>query len=131
MTTVAICSSCSFYDQARRAASILEAAGFDTHTPDFDHNERTQAVTEWEKSALTRKFMGGLRRSKMLYVVAAGGYTGVSVCLEIGYAAGLRLPILASENPCEWAVTAMIGEVVPLDALADWCAANGNTLRYA
>lgn len=114
---VAICSSSKFYDTARRVADDLQAAGYAVHTPRFDFDERTVAVGADDKAWLTTAFLDGLRRCQVVYVVAVGGYTGPSVCLEIGYAAALGKLVVASEKPTEPAVAALVDQVVPADRL--------------
>ena len=48
----------------------------------------------------------------MIYVVDVGGYTGASVCIEVGFAYALGKCILMAELPNEAAVVAMANEVV-------------------
>ena len=59
----------------------------------------------------------GMKESSLVYVVAGEGYTGRSVCIEIGFATGLGIPIIISEAPEEDAVGALVRAVVPAGSL--------------
>lgn len=117
--TVTICSSSKFYDKAERLARTLAGQGVTVFTPNFRFNEEHVEVSRMEKFALTTDFLAKIRESTHVYVVAERGYTGTSVCIEVGYAYALGKKIVASETPTEPAVEALVAEVVSLDAFAN------------
>jgi nucleoside 2-deoxyribosyltransferase len=125
---VTICSSSKFYSQAERLAGALIAKGVEVYTPRFDFNEELREVQPDEKQRLTLEFLGKIQRSTNIYVVAEGGYTGTSVCIEIGYAKALGIPIYLSSAPTEAAVAALATEIVPIDGAAEYLAAAGRKM---
>lgn len=116
---VTICSTSKFYDQVKRLAGLLAAQGIEVLTPRFDFDEEVREVGAGDKRWLTLEFLEKIARSTAIYVMAEGGYTGTSVCLEIGYARALGLPIYISAAPAEAAVAALVTAVVPLEAAAE------------
>ncbi|MFJ8028829.1 hypothetical protein [Streptomyces sp. NPDC096311] len=116
--TVTVCSSSKFYDTARLAAEKLEQHGVTVFTPRFEYSEEFVEVTVEEKMFLTRDFLSKIQRSDAIYVIDEEGYTGRSVCIEIGYARGAGKIVLLSEEPVEHAVMALADAVVPLEEMA-------------
>jgi hypothetical protein len=111
---VTICSSSRFHDLAKSLARDLQMqTSVTTFTPRFDFDEEQVVVPADLKQQLTTEFLGKIRRSSDIYVIATGGYTGRSVCIEIGFAYALGIPILMSEPPEEAAVSALVKEIVP------------------
>lgn len=110
--TLTICSSSKFYDIARALAKEMIDAGLNVFTPRFDFNEEVVAVTMADKISLTHEFLHKIDRSDAIYVIDQDGYTGRSVCIEIGYASALGKTIVLSEPPAENAVLALTSEVV-------------------
>ncbi|MEU1753297.1 hypothetical protein ABZ436_11640 [Micromonospora matsumotoense] len=115
--SVTVCSSSKFYDLAQRAADALRAAGLIVHTPRFDYNEEYVVVGEVDKFRLTHEFLAKVASSDAVYVIATGGYAGVSVCLEVGYAHALGKVVLCSEQPTEFAVRALVDAVIPVEEI--------------
>jgi hypothetical protein len=112
-----ICSSSKFYDVVRTVAGHLAERGITVNTPRFDFSEQLVEVTPEQKRELTHEFLDKIRRSAAIYIVAADGYTGRSVCIEAGFAAALGLPVYISEPPAEAAVAALVtGVVSPAEA---------------
>jgi nucleoside 2-deoxyribosyltransferase len=107
MATITVSSSSRHYPQARRLAAALEAAGHTVHTPEFDFDETVVKVNKGTKAELTHAFFEKIRASDALLVNDIGGYAGVSVCLEVGYAHGQGVPVYFVEDPTEWAVAAL------------------------
>lgn len=120
---VTICSSSKFYSQAERLACLLAAQGIEVFTPRFDFNEVVREVSSDDKQRLTLEFLEKIQKSTDIYVVAEGGYTGTSVCIEIGYATALGLPIYLSSAPTEAAAAALATDIVPMDVAANYLAA--------
>jgi len=87
-------------------------------TPRFEYSEELIDVSLEEKMVLTREFLAKISRSDAIYVINEGGYTGRSVCIEIGYASALKKTVLLSEEPSEGAVMALASAIVPVDQLA-------------
>ncbi|MFF0314265.1 hypothetical protein ACFYPH_06395 [Micromonospora sp. NPDC005252] len=112
---ITICSSSKFYDTAQRAEAAFRALGMTVYTPRYDYNEQRVTVHESDKVQLTREFLAKISKSDAVFVVANGGYAGVSVCIEVGYAVGQGRAVLFSEQPAEFALRALVDAVVPVD----------------
>jgi nucleoside 2-deoxyribosyltransferase len=89
-------------------------AGITVYTPRFDFNEEVVEVSKDDKVHLTHEFLQKIDRSDAIYVIDQDGYTGRSVCIEIGYASALGKAVLLSEPPAENAVQALATAVVPV-----------------
>jgi hypothetical protein len=107
MTTITVSSSSKHYPQARQLAAALQTAGHTVYTPEFDFDETVVTVDKDTKAQLTHAFFEKIRTSDALLVNDVGGYAGVSVCLEVGYAHGQGVPVYFVEDPIEWAVSAL------------------------
>ncbi|WP_433385062.1 hypothetical protein [Micromonospora sp. KLBMP9576] len=117
--SITICSSSRFYGTAQRAEAALRALGMTVYTPRYDYNEQEVAVDESDKARLTHEFLAKIARSDAVFVVAAGGYAGVSVCIEVGFAAGQEKVVVFSEAPTEFALRALVDAVVPVDEIGE------------
>jgi hypothetical protein len=117
VTAVAIASSSKFYPTAKKVARGLSAQGLTVFTPRFDYDEELVEVTPADKVRLTREFLDKIARSDAVYVIDESGYTGRSVCVEVGYAAALGKTIILSEPAVEGAIAALTDTVVPVDAI--------------
>lgn len=116
--TLTICSSSKFYETAQTLAKEMARAGITVYTPRFDFNEEILNVTRDDKISLTHEFLSKIDRSDAIYVIDQDGYTGRSVCIEIGYASALGKTVLVSEPPAEHAVQALTTAVVPVADIA-------------
>jgi nucleoside 2-deoxyribosyltransferase len=116
--TLTICSSSKFYETAQTIAKEMAKAGITVYTPRFDFNEEIVNVTRDDKISLTHEFLSKIDRSDAIYVIDQDGYTGRSVCIEIGYASALGKTVLVSEPPAEHAVQALAAAVVPVADIA-------------
>jgi hypothetical protein len=116
--TLTICSSSKFYETALTLAKEMTRAGITVYTPRFDFNEEVVKVTKDDKITLTREFLSKIDCSDAIYVIDQDGYTGRSVCIEIGYASALGKTVLVSEPPAEHAVQALAAAVVPVTDIA-------------
>jgi hypothetical protein len=110
--TLTICSSSKFYETAQALAKEMADADLNVFTPRFDFNEEVVNVTMADKISLTHEFLRKIDRSDAIYVIDQEGYTGRSVCIEIGYASALGKTVILSEVPSENAVRALTSEVV-------------------
>ncbi|KKK05123.1 hypothetical protein [Micromonospora sp. HK10] len=111
---VTICSSSKFYDTVQHAEAAFRDLGMTVYTPRYDFNEEHVRVEEPDKIRLTREFLAKIARSDAIFVVANGGYAGVSVCIEVGYAVGQGKVVLFSEQPTEFALRALVDAVIPV-----------------
>lgn len=116
--TLTICSSSKFYETAQALANEMANAGITVYTPRFDFNEEFVEVTENDKIKITREFLRKIDKSDAIYVIDQDGYTGRSVCIEVGYASALGKQVLLSELPAENAVRALASEVVAVGDIA-------------
>jgi nucleoside 2-deoxyribosyltransferase len=114
---VTICSSSKFYDTARRAEAAFRRLGMTVYTPRYDFNEQHVQVNESDKIQLTRDFLAKIAKSDAIFVVANGGYAGVSVCIEVGYAVAQGKVVLFSEQPTEFALRALVDTVIPIEEI--------------
>lgn len=116
--TLTICSSSKFYETAQALAKEMTSAGITVYTPRFDFNEEIAEVAKSEKIQLTHEFLRKIDKSDAIYVIDRDGYTGRSVCIEIGYASALGKTVLLSEPPAENAVQALTSDVVAVSDIA-------------
>jgi hypothetical protein len=114
---IAVASSCRFYSAAKAAVERFTQAGFMVHHPNFHFDETVSSVGYTRKVTLTRSFLNGLDGCSALYVINTGGYIGMSVCLEIGYARALRIPVWTSTDPTETAISAVTEGSMRIDDL--------------
>ncbi|MEV4712841.1 hypothetical protein [Micromonospora sp. NPDC049374] len=114
---VTICSSSKFYDTARLAEAAFRELGMTVYTPRYDFNEQHVRVDERDKVQLTRDFLAKIARSDAIFAVANGGYAGVSVCIEVGYAVGHGKVVWFSERPTEFALRALVDAVIPVEEI--------------
>lgn len=119
IATLTICSSSKFYDTAQALAKEMTRTGITVYTPRFDFNEEVVEVSAGDKIHLTHDFLRKIDRSDAIYVIDQDGYTGRSVCIEIGYASALGKPVIVSEPPAENAVNALTTEVIPVKDIAN------------
>jgi ADP-ribose pyrophosphatase YjhB (NUDIX family) len=110
---IAVASSCRSYPTTKRVVHGLRVAGLNVHAPDFTYDETTTVVSVETKQALTRRFLNNLPGCDALYVIADEGYVGRSVCLEVGAAHALGIPVWASEPITEVAVDALLEGMFP------------------
>ncbi|NKZ04347.1 hypothetical protein [Actinomadura latina] len=119
---ITVCSSSKFYSTARVVAKDLAERGYKIYTPRFEYSEEVVAVSAEEKMMLTKEFLNKIHCSDAIYVIDEGGYTGRSVCIEVGYAFGSKRGIILSEPATEDAITALADAVVPVDQIGQWLA---------
>lgn len=105
---VAVASSCKFYGVAKTVVEKLTNAGFEVHHPSFVYDETSLPVDYDRKALLTHSFLNGLSSCRVLYVINIGGYVGLSVSLEVGYATALDIPVWAIERPTDDAIAAVV-----------------------
>src|SRR5207302_7813219 len=103
-----LCSSSRFYAEVERIANALRARGALVHTPRLDMNEELVTVDESAKHTLTTDFLQKVAVSQAIFIVNPGGYVGMSVAVESGFAYARSIPIYALDNPREPAVAALI-----------------------
>jgi hypothetical protein len=113
-----ICSSSRFYETAQSLAKEMTSAGITVYTPRFDFNEEVVEVSKEDEINITHEFLRKIEKSDAIYVIDQEGYTGRSVCIEIGYASALGKKVLLSEPPAENAVHALTSDVVAVDDIA-------------
>jgi nucleoside 2-deoxyribosyltransferase len=118
ISTLTICSSSKFYETAQALAKEMTDAGLTVHTPRFDFNEELVEVSMADKVTITHEFLRKIDQSDAIYVIDQDGYTGRSVCIEIGYASALGKTVMLSETPAENAVRALTSEVIPVNDIA-------------
>lgn len=117
--TVAISTSGRFHREAREAADRLKGDGLELVLPGFTYDESKLAVKDAEtKGALTKRYFDLLPDADLLYVIDRDGYTGTSVCLEVGFATALKIPVVFSEVPKEDALKALSAGTVTLEDLS-------------
>jgi len=118
ISALTICSSSKFYETAQSLAKEMADAGLIVYTPRFDFNEELVEVSMADKIDITHEFLRKINKSDAIYVIDQEGYTGRSVCIEIGYASALGKAVVLSEPAAENAVRALTSEVVPVSDIA-------------
>jgi nucleoside 2-deoxyribosyltransferase len=113
--SVTICSSSKFYETARQLAAKLRSGGVVVHTPHFDFNEELVEVSREKKAELTHEFLKKIHESDAIYVVDQHGYTGPSVCIEVGFASALGKQVILSEPARDGAVAALANAIIGVD----------------
>ena len=108
---VTICSSSRFYKTVAAVASQLRERGFVVFTPRLDMNETEVNEDRTRKHALTTDFLSKVSVSESIYIVNPGGYVGLSVAIETGFAYARGISIFAMELPSEPAIEALISGV--------------------
>ena len=104
MKTVVLCGSRRFKDEVKNFGEELEKLGVVVFYP---HMHVGEEVEEWEKLSDYRKelvLLGlahdhfhKIKMADVVFVYNKGGYSGVSVTLEMGCAVALGKPIYALE----------------------------------
>ncbi len=105
---VVLSASSRFYGDVKGIKSDLESKGFIVYAPNFEFDETKVQVEEDEKHRLTHDFLKKIKASESLYIINPGGYVGMSVAVEAGYASALGKNIYALEKPSEPAVAALV-----------------------
>lgn len=118
---ITICSSSRFYGEAKRIAEELQTKGLSVYTPRFDYNEEERSVGREEKFDLTKEFLQKIEASGAIYIVNPGGYVGLSVSIETGFAYAKGIKIFALSKPSEPAVEALTDKIVDVDELIGLC----------
>jgi len=114
---ITICSSSRFYAEVAKTASALEAKGLSVYTPRLDFDETKEFIDAQKKNELTHEFLRKVAASDSIYIVNPGGYIGMSVAIESGFAYALGKRIVAMDKPSEPAVAALISQIATVDEL--------------
>lgn len=116
MKTVVLCGSKKFKPEMRNFAKRLRALGvdvFEPHLTQMDWPSLGDDVRPHIAAGLTYDHFQKIRMADVVYLYNKDGYAGVSVTLEVGYAAALAKPIFAmSDQDDEWCRRILIHEVV-------------------
>ena len=101
MHSVVICASNKFGKEALAFAEKLRRHGVVVFTPHFytTAGGDWKAVGEFDKKfvalGLTHDHFYKIRMADIMFVYNKGGYSGISVSMEIGYAVALNKPVYA------------------------------------
>lgn len=110
MKSVVVCASKRFKEEVAEFCAELEEAGVVVFRPNI--SAPIQETRTFESPHVSRMVFKGLtlehfdmvRKTDVCFVYNKGGYAGVSVSLEIGFATALGRPIYALEpttgDPC-------------------------------
>ncbi len=116
---ITIACSSRFFPEARRMAAELAGAGLLVHLPQMASFDKGAAGTaDWRP--LVDRFLGKIRESDCLFVLAPGGYVGRAVAFEAGYAKARGCLLAASDAIGDGALQVCVDAVVSGD---DLCAA--------
>jgi hypothetical protein len=119
---ITICSSTKFFATAKALAQALAGHGVEVRTPSFAFDEDGREMSPAEKRDLQLSFLDKVRTCDIVYVIGEGGYTGVSVCVEIGYAYALGKRIVLSEYPIDPAIAALTDGYIPTNEFVGYFA---------
>jgi hypothetical protein len=110
MKSVVICGSSSFASEMREFAERLKNLGAVVYEPHLYRasggvwNEIKESDRKYVALGLTHDHFYKMRMADVIYIYNKDGYAGVSVNMEIGYAAALNKPIYVQEGndaePC-------------------------------
>jgi hypothetical protein len=89
-----VAGSRKFFDEIEGFVSKCEAAGIEAYTADKPRGDSTFAA---EEEALKRAYER-INDSDAIYVVAKGGYVGMTVAIEMKHARDNNKPVIASEE---------------------------------
>ncbi len=107
MYTVAICCSKKFKKQERIFARKLRELGLNVYEAPLHNAAKWDTLSESDKvtfaAGATYRHFHKISKSDAIFVLNEGGYIGVSVNMEIGYAAALNKKIFFKENDSEYA----------------------------
>lgn len=120
MRTIVICASKRLREEVSAFCDALEEACVVVFRPNInspigeDRQFGSDHVTRMVFKGLTLEHFEMIRKADVCFVYNKGGYVGVSVSLEMGFAAALGKPIYALEpstgDPCR---DCLIDGVVP------------------
>lgn len=127
MIKVCICGSFRFFERMVDLHNQISAMGIDCHRPNpFRYRQMSNPrrfTDEWESLStqsqieVTRRaeleYLKKIDDSQIVYVVNHGGYVGVSVLLEIGYAFAKNKEIYLQEEANDLAIASLISDVIP------------------
>lgn len=120
MKSVVICGSKRFQQEIFLFCEALESAGVSVFRPNIhspineDQQFSSAHVTRMVFKGLTLEHFDMIRKTDVCFIYNKGGYVGVSVLLELGFACALGKPVYALEantgDPCS---DCLIDAVVP------------------
>jgi hypothetical protein len=100
--TIALCCSTKFKKQARTMAKQLRNLGFAVYEPPLpslsDWDQYSYHQKYFTAAGLTHNHFYKIRKCDAIYVLNVDGYIGVSVTMEIAYAAALNKKIFFMEQ---------------------------------
>ena len=110
MKSVCICGSKRFKEEMRAFAVELEKAGVLVFEPNLDEplpedtKLASEHITKVVFKGLTLEHFDWIRKSEVVFIYNQDDYVGVSVTLEMAYAAALGKPVFAlsekTGDPC-------------------------------
>jgi hypothetical protein len=109
MKSVFIVGSRKFFDDIEKLVKLCKENGIEVNTAGKILNQ--EDTFESEKSALLRAFQI-IDKSDIVYVMAKGGYVGITVALEIAYSFAKNKEIVASETIKDFSAKALVSKVV-------------------
>lgn len=120
MKPVVVCGSKRYKSEIAQFCDELTSRGVLVFAPDFtlvaneDQKYHSEYVTAKLFKGLTLEHFDWIRKAEVCYVYNKDGYAGVSVTMEMAYAAALGKPIFSLEeatgDPC---LDALIDRVIP------------------
>ncbi|MEJ2239653.1 MAG: hypothetical protein P8X82_15260 [Gemmatimonadales bacterium] len=111
--TVFIATSKQFYPDAKRLVSELRSASVQVYHPYFDLNPNVVDSDPDFKQRVTLQHFPEIDDSDVFYALTPNGYAGCSVTIELTYAYARGKRIIASEEPAEFALRALVAETCP------------------
>ncbi len=117
MKSLIICGSRKFKQEIEKFAAELEAFGVLVYAPDFesDHSEWDKISKNYQHyvaMGLTYDHIQKMRMADVVFIYNKGGYSGVSVTLELGCAVALAKPVYALADDPEVCRHVLFQEVI-------------------
>ena len=110
-----VASSKQFYPQAESIVARLKADGVRVFHPYFHLDQQSLDSDPDAKSTVTLQHFPEIDECDLLYALLPRGYIGCSVTIELTYAYAQGKRVVVSEPPDEYAVRAMVSELLPPD----------------
>lgn len=110
--TVFVASSKRFYPEAKAFTERLKSAGLRVFHPYFDRDQDAIETDTLTKAAVTREHFPEIDASDVIYAFMPTGYAGISVTIEMAYGFAKGKHIIASEEPADGALRALVSNAV-------------------
>jgi hypothetical protein len=117
MTNITISSSLRFKENIKTAITEFTKLGITAYFPNLDLEVKKDDITLELMQRLERDHFASIKNTEALYIICPGGYVGVMVSAEIGFARALGKPVIFSETPTDLGIQSLATGYVALTDL--------------